>query len=83
MEYKYIWIIIGDRAGLYLIGFRPGWQLSEAHIAFVPPVSIKGCSLLWMIVRSQTSYPKHILTYESGKTCYSLVMGSGFFWTDF
>jgi hypothetical protein len=61
MEYKYIWIIIRDRARLYLIGFGPGWQLSEAHIAFVPPVSIKGRSLLWMIVRSQTSYPKHIL----------------------
>jgi hypothetical protein len=83
MEYKYIWIIIGDWAGLYLIGFGPGWQLSEAQIAFVPPVSIKGRSLLWIIVRSQTSYPKHILAYGSGKTCYSLVMGSDSFRTDF
>ena len=56
---------------------------SQAQIALVPPMSIEDRPLLWMVVRSQTYYPEHILTYESGKTCYSLVMGSGSFRTDF
>ena len=34
---------------------------SEARIAIVPPVSIENRPLLWMVVRSQTYYPKHIL----------------------
>jgi hypothetical protein len=55
---------------------------SEALIVFVPPVSIEDRLLLWMIVRSYTYYPEHILAYGSGKTCYSLVMGSGSFRTD-
>ena len=54
-------------------------QPSEALVAFVPPVSIEDRPLLWMVVRSQTYYPEHILAYGSGKTCYSLVMGSGSF----
>jgi hypothetical protein len=58
-------------------------QSSEAHIAFVPPVSIEDRPLLWMVVKSQTYYPEHILAYGSEKTCYSLVMGSGSFWTVF
>ena len=57
-------------------------HLSEAPIAFVPPESIKDRLLLWMVVRSQTYYPEHILAYGSRMTCYSLVMGSGSFWTD-
>ena len=57
-------------------------QPSEALVAFVSPVSIEDRSLLWMVVRSQTYYPEHILTYESGKTCYPLIMGSDSFWTD-
>jgi hypothetical protein len=56
--------------------------LSGTLIAFVPPVSIEDRPLHWTLVRSQTYYPEHILTYESGKTCYSLVMGSGSFQTD-
>jgi hypothetical protein len=47
-------------------------QSSEARIAFVPPVSIKDRPLLWMVVKSQTYYPEHILAYGSKKTCYSL-----------
>ena len=54
-------------------------QPSEALVAFVPPVSIDDRLLLWMVVRSQTYYPEHIPAYGSGKTCYSLVMGSGSF----
>ena len=57
-------------------------HLSEALVAFVPPKLIEDHPLLWMVVRSLTYYPEHILTYGSGKTCYSLVMGSGSFQTD-
>ena len=38
-------------------------------------VLIKDCPLLWMIVRSQTYYPEHILAYGSGKARYALVVG--------
>ena len=58
-------------------------HLSEALVAFVLPESIEDRPLLWMVVRSQTYYLEHILAYGSGKTCYSLVMGSGSFWIDF
>ena len=57
-------------------------HLSEAWIALVPPMSIEDCSLLWMIVGSQTYYPEHILAYRSGKAHYTLVVGSDSFWTD-
>ena len=56
---------------------------SKARIALVPPMSIEDRPLLWMVVRSQTYYPKHILAYGSGKTYHSLVMGFSSFWTDF
>jgi hypothetical protein len=46
-------------------------------------VSIEDRQLLWMVVRSQTYCPEHILAYGSGKTYYSLVMGSDSFRTDF
>ena len=45
-------------------------------------VSIKDRPLLWMVVRSQTYYPKHILAYGSRKACYALVVGSDSFRTD-
>ena len=57
-------------------------QPSEAPVAFVMPVSIEDHPLLWMVVRSETYYPKHILAYESRKARYALVAGSGSFWTD-
>ena len=57
-------------------------QPSEALVAFVPPVSIEDHPLLWMVVRSQTYYPEHILAYRSGKARCSLVMGSDSFWTN-
>ena len=44
-------------------------------------MSIEDRPLLWMVVRSQTYYPEHILAYGSGKARYALVMGSGSFWT--
>ena len=45
-------------------------------------VLIKDRPLLWMVVRSQTYYPKHILAYGSGKVHYALVVGSDSFRTD-
>jgi hypothetical protein len=82
MEYKYTWLIIGDRAGLCLDWIWAGCQLGEAQIACVPPVSIEDRPLLWTLVRSLTYYPEHILAYESGKACYSLVMSFGSFRID-
>ena len=55
---------------------------SEAWNALVLPVSIEDRPLQWMVVRSQTYYPKHILAYESGKAHCALVMGSSSFRTD-
>jgi hypothetical protein len=45
-------------------------------------MSIEDRPLLWMVVRSQIYYPKHILAYGSGKARCSLVVGSGSFQTD-
>ena len=45
-------------------------------------VSVKDWPLHWIVVRSQTYYPEHILAYGSGKARCSLVVGSGSFWTD-
>ena len=58
-------------------------QSSEALVALVLPMSIKDRPLLWMVVRSQTYYPEHILAYGSRKTYHSLIMGSGSFQIDF
>ena len=57
-------------------------QSSEALVALIPPMSIEDRPLLWMVVRSQTYYPEHILAYGSEKTGYALVVGSGSFQTD-
>ena len=45
-------------------------------------MSIKDRPLLWMVVRSQTYYPEHILAYGSRKARYALLMGFVYFWTD-
>ena len=57
-------------------------QSSEALVVFVPPMLIEDRPLLWMVVRSQTYYPEHILAYGSGRARYALVVGFGSFWTD-
>ena len=49
---------------------------------FFLSVSIEDRPLLWMVVRSQTYYPEHILAHGSGNARYTLVVGSGSFWTD-
>ena len=38
---------------------------SEARIALVSPVSVKDQPLHWVLGRSQTYYPEHILVYGS------------------
>ena len=44
-------------------------------------VSIKDRLLLWMVVRSQTYYPEHILAFGSEQARYTLVVGFGSFRT--
>ena len=56
------------------------WHSSEARIALVPPVSVKDRPLHWILVRSQTYYPEHILVY--GRGFIALVMDSSSFRTD-
>jgi hypothetical protein len=57
-------------------------QQRGALVAIVPPVSIKDRPLYWILIKSQTLYPEHILAYGSGKTYYSLVMSFDSFWID-
>ena len=72
-----------------IIGGQAEWYLdldlvrhsSEARIVLFLPVSIEDHPMLWMVVRSQTYYPEHILAYGSGKACYALVVGSSSFRT--
>jgi hypothetical protein len=45
-------------------------------------MSIEDRPLLWMVVRSQIYYLKHILAYGSEKARYPLVVGFGSFQTD-
>jgi hypothetical protein len=46
---KYIWVIIGDWAGLYLeLDMDLVGQSKRGSVAFVPPVSIKDRSLQWI-----------------------------------
>ena len=52
------------------------WHSSEAQIAFVPPVSVKDRPLHWVLGRSQTYYPEHILVYGSREG--SLLSYNGF-----
>ena len=43
------------------------WHSSEAWIALVLPVSVKDHPLHWILVKSQTYYPEHILAYRAGR----------------
>ena len=65
-----------------VIGCVP-WPMGHNLVTlFSLSMSIKDRPLLWMVVRSQTYYPEHILAYGSGKACCSLVVGSSSFRTD-
>ena len=71
-----VWVLVG------VTGCVP-WTMGLSLVTlFSLFVSIKDRPLLWMVVRSQTYYPEHILAYGSGKARYTLVVGSGSFWTD-
>ena len=71
-----VWVLVG------VTGYVP-WPTGLSLVTlFFLSMLIKDRPLLWMVVRSQTYYPKHILAYRSGKACYALVVGSGSFWTD-
>jgi hypothetical protein len=81
---EYIWIINGERTWLDLgFGLGFGWaterglRLHMFRLCWLRTVRCTGSS-----VKSQIYCPEHILAYGSGKACYSLVMGSGSFWTD-
>ena len=52
---------------------------SEAQIALVPPMLDKDRPLHWVLVRSQTYYPKHILVYGSRKDSLLSYCGFWFF----
>ena len=68
-----VWILVG------VIDCVP-WPTGLSLVTlFSLSMSIKDRSLLWMVVRSQTYYPEHILAYGSGKARYVLVVRSGSF----
>ena len=71
--------------GCILVGVT-GYVLRPTGLSLVTLFSlfvlIKDRPLLWMVVRSHTYYPEHILAYVSGKARYALVTGSGSFQTD-
>ena len=65
-----------------VIGCVP-WKTGHSLVTlFSLSVSVKDRPLHWILVRSQTYYPEHILAYGSGKARYALVIGSGSFWID-
>ena len=71
-----VWVLVGVTGS---IPQPMGLSLVTLFFLFV---SIKDRPLLWMVVRSQTYYPEHILAYGSRKAHYALVVGSGSFRTD-
>ena len=65
-----------------LVGVRGCVPRPTGHslvILFSLSVSIEDRSLLWMVVRSHTYYPEHILAYGSGKARCALIVDSGSF----
>ena len=65
-----------------IIGCVP-WPTGHSLVTlFSLFVLVKDRPLLWMVLKSQTYYPEHILAYRSGNARCSLVMGSDSFWTD-
>ena len=71
-----VWVLVG------VTGCVPRPTRLSLVTLFSLFVSIKDRLLLWMVVRSQTYYPKHILVYGSGKARYSLIVGFGSFRID-
>ena len=71
-----VWVLVGVR------GCVP-WRTEHSLVTlFFLSVSVKDRLLHWILVRSQTYYPKHIHAYRSEKAHYALVVGFDSFWTD-
>ena len=62
-----------------VIGHVPRPTEHSLVTLFSLSMSVKDRPLLWMVVRSQTYYPEHILAYGSGKAHCSLVVGLALF----
>ena len=71
-----VWVLVG------VTGCVPRPTELSLVTLFSLFVLIKDHPLLWMVVRSQTYYPEHILVYGYGKAHCSLVMGSISFQTN-
>ena len=55
-----VWVLVG------VTGYIPWPTGLSLVILFSLSVSIEDRPLLWMVIRSQTYYPEHILAYGSG-----------------
>jgi hypothetical protein len=71
-----VWLLVG------VAGCVPWpWGIAWLH-CFPCPCWLRTVRCTGSPVKSQTYYPEHILAYGSGKACYSLVVGSGSFRTE-
>ena len=78
-------IVKGNREVRVLVGVRgcvPRPMRHSLVTLFSLYMSVKDWPLHWILVRSQTYYPEHILVYGDGKAHCSFVMGSDSFPTD-
>ena len=64
LDMDMVWILVG------VTGYVPRPTRLSLVTLFSLFVSIKDRPLLWMVVRSQTYYPEHILAYGSRKARY-------------
>ena len=71
-----VWVLVGVRDCV------PRPMRHSLVTLFSLFVSVKDRPLHWILVRSHTYYPEHILVYGSGKARCSLIVGSGSFRTD-
>ena len=68
-----VWLLVGV-IGCVL------WPMGHSLVTlFSLSMLVKDWPLHWILVRSQTYYPEHILVYGSRKTYHSLVIGFGSF----
>ena len=71
-----VWVWVGVR------GCVPRPTGHSLVTLFSLSVSVKDRPLHWILARSQTYYPEHILAYGSGKARCFLVLGFDSFRTD-
>ena len=71
-----VWVLVG------VIGCVPRPMGHSLVTLFFLSMSVKDQPLHWVLGKSQTYYPKHILVYGRGKAHCSIVMGSGSFQID-